>query len=247
MNIFRLAGDMTHLLSIMVLLLKMRATRSCRGISLKTQEMYALVFACRYLDLFYAWISLYNTAMKLTFLATSFAILYYMRRDRVVSQTYDRNQDTFRTPALLLPCLALALAVNHAFTFTEARGRRGGGRGGRGAGGWGGRWGGGARARAQGWVLWTFSIYLEAVAILPQLVLMQRTQNIDNLTGNYVFLLGLYRALYLLNWIYRYLTEPHYRQWIVWISGLLQTTIFADFFYYYILAHKNHTRLKLPA
>ncbi len=39
-------------------------------------------------------------------------------------------------------------------------------------------------------VLWTFSIYLEAVAILPQLVLMQRTQNIDNLTANYVFLLG---------------------------------------------------------
>lgn len=39
-------------------------------------------------------------------------------------------------------------------------------------------------------VLWTFSIYLEAVAILPQLVLLQRTNNIDNLTGNYVFLLG---------------------------------------------------------
>ena len=39
-------------------------------------------------------------------------------------------------------------------------------------------------------VLWTFSIYLEAVAILPQLVLLQRTQNIDNLTGNYVFLIG---------------------------------------------------------
>lgn len=39
-------------------------------------------------------------------------------------------------------------------------------------------------------VLWTFSIYLEAVAILPQLVLMQRTQNIDNLTANYVALLG---------------------------------------------------------
>jgi ER lumen protein retaining receptor len=38
--------------------------------------------------------------------------------------------------------------------------------------------------------LWTFSIYLEAVAILPQLVLVQRTQNIDNLTGNYVALLG---------------------------------------------------------
>lgn len=39
-------------------------------------------------------------------------------------------------------------------------------------------------------VMWTFSIYLEAVAILPQLVLLQRTRNVDNLTGQYVFLLG---------------------------------------------------------
>lgn len=39
-------------------------------------------------------------------------------------------------------------------------------------------------------VLWTFSLYLEAVAIIPQLVLLQRSKNVDNLTGNYVFFLG---------------------------------------------------------
>lgn len=49
-------------------------------------------------------------------------------------------------------------------------------------------------------VLWTFSIYLEAVAILPQLVLLQRTQNIDNLTGNYVFLLGCVADAYMYAW-----------------------------------------------
>ena len=101
MNLFRLAGDMTHLMSILVVLLKIRATKSCRGarggpafaplrlpgtpnaplsipdvrsgasrgppappmappagVSLKTQELYALVFVCRYLDLFYSYISL---------------------------------------------------------------------------------------------------------------------------------------------------------------------------------------------
>jgi ER lumen protein retaining receptor len=96
-------------------------------------------------------------------------------------------------------------------------------------------------------VIWTFSIYLEAVAILPQLVLLQRTQNIDNLTGNYVFLLGSYRALYILNWIYRFLTEPHYKQWIVWISGIVQTILYIDFFYYYIKSWKNNEKLSLPA
>ncbi|KDD73875.1 ER lumen protein retaining receptor [Helicosporidium sp. ATCC 50920] len=96
-------------------------------------------------------------------------------------------------------------------------------------------------------ILWTFSIYLEAVAILPQLVLMQRTQNIDNLTGSYVALLGSYRALYILNWIYRFATEPRYRQWLVWASGLVQTGLYADFFYYYFLCWKNNKTLSLPA
>ena len=41
-------------------------------------------------------------------------------------------------------------------------------------------------------LMWTFSIYLESVAILPQLVLLQRVQNVDNLSGNYIFLLGSY-------------------------------------------------------
>lgn len=31
---------------------------ACPGISLKTQELYAVVFVCRYLDLFYSFISL---------------------------------------------------------------------------------------------------------------------------------------------------------------------------------------------
>ncbi|EFN53261.1 hypothetical protein CHLNCDRAFT_32290 [Chlorella variabilis] len=215
MNLFRLCGDMFHLLSIMVLLLKIRATRSCRGISLKTQELYALVFVCRYLDLFYSFISVYNSFMKVTFLATAFSIVRYMRYDKVVKQTYDREQDTFRYVFLIAPCLLLALVLNHRFTLTE--------------------------------VLWTFSIYLEAVAILPQLVLMQRTQNIDNLTANYVALLGAYRGFYILNWIYRFATERHYRQWIVWISGVIQTALYADFFFYYALCWKANKRLQLPA
>lgn len=153
--------------------------------------------------------------MKLVFLVSSANIVYMMRFDKVVKQTYDRSQDTFRVSFLIAPTFLLALMWHHSWALTE--------------------------------LLWTFSIYLEAVAILPQLVLMQRTQNIDNLTGNYVFLLGTYRGLYILNWIYRYFTEPRYRQWLVWISGLLQTALYADFFYYYALCWKNNQKLKLPA
>ncbi|EAY80888.1 hypothetical protein OsI_36067 [Oryza sativa Indica Group] len=235
MNAFRLAGDMTHLLSVVVLLLKIHTIKSCAaacgsqyswigqavfecnsdGISLKTQELYALVFAARYLDLFIHFISLYNAVMKLVFLASSFSIVWYMRRHKIVRRTYDKDHDTFRHHFLVLPCLALALLINERFTFRE--------------------------------VMWAFSIYLEAVAILPQLVLLQRTRNIDNLTGQYVFFLGAYRVLYILNWIYRYFTEPHFVHWISWVAGIVQTLLYADFFYYYIMSWKNNVKLELPA
>ena len=48
MNIFRLSGDMLHLASILILLLKIRVSKSCAGVSLKTQELYLIVFVCRY-------------------------------------------------------------------------------------------------------------------------------------------------------------------------------------------------------
>ena len=61
MNVFRLLGDLSHLGAIIILLLKIWKTRSCAGISGKTQAMFALVFITRYLDLFVHFVSLYNT------------------------------------------------------------------------------------------------------------------------------------------------------------------------------------------
>lgn len=54
----------------------------------------------------------YNTVMKLVFLGTSMSILYFMRFQRAVRATYDREQDTFRVAFLLVPCAVLALLVN---------------------------------------------------------------------------------------------------------------------------------------
>ncbi|KAF8409105.1 hypothetical protein HHK36_005178 [Tetracentron sinense] len=158
MNIFRFAGDMTHLISILVLLLKIYATKSCSGISLKAQELYALVFLTRYMDLFTDFVSVYNTVMKLVFIGSSVAIVWCMRMHRVVKRSYDKELDTFRHYFLIAASFALALLIHEKFTFQE--------------------------------ILWAFSIYLEAVAILPQLVLLQRSGNVDNLAGQYVFFLG---------------------------------------------------------
>ena len=83
--------------------------------------------------------------------------------------------------------------------------------------------------------LWAFSIWLEAIAIVPQLILLQRHKCVENITSWYVFSLGAYRGLYIINWIYRYFTEPHYRSWVAWIAGTIQTLFYADFFYYFVM------------
>ncbi|THG19046.1 hypothetical protein TEA_006596 [Camellia sinensis var. sinensis] len=271
------------------------------GISLKTQELYALVFATRYLDIFTDYISLYNTVMKLIFLGSSFSIVWYIRHHKIVRRSYDKDQDTFRHYFLVLPCLFLALVINEKFNLKE--------------------------------VMWTFSLYLEAVAILPQLVLLQRTRNIDNLTGQYVFLLGNANQMVMKSsrngWLVLFVPDSvvlsscllerenhnlgagidpsaacewrekrddgqkwgkRERRWVLrrergrrreknravrkgdekrrdsedddegtgllvqctemmkaWISGLVQTLLYADFFYYYFQSWKNNVKLELPA
>jgi ER lumen protein retaining receptor len=87
------------------------------GISLKSQELYALVFATRYLDIFWNFTSVYLTVMKLIFLGTSFAIIYLIRYKYKFS--YDREHDTFRVAFLIAPCALLALLINQEFTVFE--------------------------------------------------------------------------------------------------------------------------------
>lgn len=75
---------------------------------------------------------------------------------------------------------------------------------------------------------------MEALAIVPQLIILQRYREVENLTGHYVFLLGIYRALYIANWVYRSYNEPFYRHnWVAYGCAFVQTCLYLDFFYYY--------------
>lgn len=212
MNIFRMTGDLSHLLAAMLLLLKIWTTRSCAGISGKSQLLFAITYTARYLDLFTSYVSVYNTFMKVVFLAASFGTVYLMYVK--FKATYDHNHDTFRAEFIVLPAALLALIINHEFTVFE--------------------------------VLWTFSIYLESVAILPQLFLVSKTGEAESITSHYLFALGAYRGLYLLNWVYRYYSED-YLDLIAIVAGVVQTALYCDFFYLYITRVLKGRKLELPA
>ena len=212
MNIFRLLGDVSHLVAIVILLLKIWKTRSCAGISGKSQALFLAVFVSRYLDLLTNFVSVYNTVMKIFFIASAAGTVYLMFVK--FKATYDGNHDTFRVEFLLGPVALLALVLNHEFSVME--------------------------------VLWTFSIYLESVAILPQLFMVSKTGEAETITSHYLFALGSYRALYIFNWVYRYHFEGFY-DIIAIVAGIVQTVLYCDFFYLYVTKVMAGKKIVLPA
>ncbi|ORX83195.1 putative er lumen protein retaining receptor [Basidiobolus meristosporus CBS 931.73] len=212
MNIFRITGDLLHLASILILLLKMHTTKSVAGISFKTQLLYAIVFTTRYLDLFtHFTYSAYNTLMKIFFLGSSFYILYLIRKK--YPTTYSAEKDKLRLEYFIGPSALFALLFAAKYTTME--------------------------------IMWTFSLALEAVAILPQLYMLSTTGEAETITTHYLGALGGYRAMYLLNWIYRYLFENHF-VFIPVFTGVIQTILYLDFFYIYITKVLRGKKFKLP-
>ncbi|CAL8090025.1 unnamed protein product [Calicophoron daubneyi] len=212
MNIFRVCGDSFHLIAILILLRKIWKTRSCAGLSGKSQALFALVFLTRYLDLFFSFISIYNTSMKIFFIASSCLTVYLIHFK--FKATYDSNHDTFSVIVILIPSVLLGLIANYEFTPIE--------------------------------ILWAFSIYLESVAIMPQLFMISKTGEAETITSHYLCALGLYRAFYLFNWAYRYYVEQ-YLDYVAVVAGVVQTLLYCDFFYLYFTKVIRGRALKLPA
>ena len=67
---------------------------SLSGISGKSQILFALVFTTRYLDLLTNFVSVYNTCMKVFFIAAAYGTVYLMLVK--FKATYNSNHDTFR-------------------------------------------------------------------------------------------------------------------------------------------------------
>ncbi|KAL9083149.1 MAG: hypothetical protein Q9159_005967 [Coniocarpon cinnabarinum] len=131
--------------------------------------------------------------------------------------TNDPNIDTFKVEYLLGASAVLAVLVPNRFLYSPTE------------------------------ILWTFSIWLESVAILPQLFMLQRTGEAETITTHYLFALGIYRAFYILNWIWRFFTDTkNSLEPIAVIAGILQTVLYSDFFYIYYVKVLQGKKFNLP-
>jgi ER lumen protein retaining receptor len=84
-------------------------------------------------------------------------------------------------------------------------------------------------------VAWVFSIILESVCVLPQLVLLRQTTVPTVIDSYYLLTLGSYRGFYILNWIWREF-DPEERRppdAVSIIFGVIQTAFYIDFAWVY--------------
>ncbi|KAK7541393.1 ER lumen protein retaining receptor-domain-containing protein [Phyllosticta citricarpa] len=209
-NIFRILGDLSHAISHMILIAVIHSNRSAEGVSLLTQILYVVVFCTRYVDLFYTpifndWHRWWNFVLKIYFIVTSSYTVFIMMR--VFARTREREKAVklgmYALGGSLILTPLTTLIFRKWHPFTFAEN------------------------------LWVFSIILESVCVLPQLMLLRQTTVPTVIDSFYLVTLGSYRGFYILNWLVRGFGPEHNFDPVRTIYGIVQTALYIDFAWVY--------------
>jgi hypothetical protein len=79
-------------------------------------------------------------------------------------------------------------------------------------------------------ILWHFSVFLEALAILPQIYFTAKANYAGSSLVFYVGMLACYRAFYTVHWVYLLLVEGQVDNYYVAASGSAQFLIYCGYF-----------------
>merc|ERR1712085_49479 len=99
-------------------------------------------------------------------------------------------------------------------------------------------------------VAWTYAMYLESVALVPQLFMFQKQASgvVELLTAHFVAALGFGRTMEFFFWIYSYhelasSAGSKLPGYLALLAQFIQLVLMLDFFYYYFIAVKSATPL----
>lgn len=233
-------ASLTRVFAFAVLLGVMLIKKHARGVSIKSLQLYMVVFATRlvsvlqhegYLPYDRTGDFVYHVAeMASLGLATACVVLMSTR----LKSTYQQDVDSFGalhiptefgTAYILVPCLLLAMLIhptlNKDFLADTA---------------------------------WTFSMYLESMAIVPQLFMFQKQAKgiVEVLVTHSTFALGLARVLDMVFWMFSYKELTNHAGsksvgMFVLFAQFVHIVIMGDFFYYYAISVKTGNMMQLPS
>ena len=188
-----------------IMLKKVLQTRSVSGLSLKTNLLYLITYLLRYLHLRH-WFK-YSWRILYSNIIKSIFIGYQSIMVFLIfyrfRKTYNRQYDSFPISVLLTVSGIVGFLATR-FTY----------------------WG------YYEDLCYNISLALESVAILPQLVMTQETEDCESMTGQYIVTLGLYRFFYLIHFIILRFQRRGIDLFMI-ITAIIQTGLYADFFYVY--------------
>ena len=232
-------GAMARMFGFGILNLKTFKSQRATGVSIKTLQLYVLVFFFRltsiirhegYLpyDKSGDWLYHFVEFISMAFTATALWAC-----SKPFKQTYQADLDRFgefNVPAgmgaiyLAAPILIIAIFVhpnlNADFLSDTA---------------------------------WTYAMYLESAALIPQLFMFQKQASgvVELLTAHFVAALGFGRIMEFFFWIYSYhelasRSGSKLPGYLALFAQFVQLILMLDFFWYYYLAVRNATPLVLP-
>jgi len=204
---------MTHLASKIILIATIHHLRSAEGISFLTQLLYLLVFCLRYLDLFWTFTrDWYNTTLKIVYILTSIYTLHIMLNRFPRSREGEKE---WRVSGWIL-VIAVPTGIIAGWSIYKLN------------------WGSEAARRGFGFheALWNISLCIEALHLLPQLSLLSHISTPTAINSYYLFALGSYRFLYILNWIERHRKDDYFDP-LPTLCAIIQTYIYIEFAWVY--------------
>lgn len=216
---FRFIGDTSRNLSILIMLYRLRCKRDGSNVSLKTQQLYCLVYLTRYLDLWTRFYSTYNSIMKIAYITSALYIVHMLNipLDNLRS-SLNPSGDVFKRSFVIVPSLIIAFLCTTYFNFYEFC-----------------------------WTF-SIVLESVAIAPQLHIIYRKRC-DVDGGLKAYCLFQFYHRFFYIFNWVYRSKTEVFYNHnFVKYFFGVLHCLVILVpwiLHYFKIYPHENAVALNL--
>ncbi|XP_032456319.1 ER lumen protein-retaining receptor 3-like isoform X1 [Nasonia vitripennis] len=207
----QLIGDYFLCMGQILLLQNIHRKNTCASVSVKTQIIFTIIFTIRYADLLVSYLTVYksfeNQHLDLAYIVVhnfvKIAHIIIMYWTLLVIFVLFRKSESRKFDAFRYEMLISACAIMAVLLNDKLETED---------------------------VMWTFSIYLEAVAMVPQRFLISRTKHVDGIVFYYIGFLSLYKFCYMANWIFSTIYLDSRFDKIAFAAGIIQLISYCDIF-----------------